>query len=156
MELDNFVSGCIAVEQTVASVYRSFMDMFPKERDFWNDLYKDEMDHSNWLTDISISESIDLLPSKDLLPSEELIVNSLAFVEAKLIHIKLNPVTFEEALKDALQLEELMVEAFTNELSANLFSSDYQSLHNRLIAAEKLHINKIEDMMISKGFMQLS
>ena len=64
--------------------------------------------------------------------------------------------TFEEALRIALRLEESMVEIFANEFMAHLFASDYESLSHGIVAAEKLHINKIEDMMIEKGFMQLS
>ncbi len=156
MELVNFIDGCIAVEQSVASIYRTFMELFPDQKSFWQDLEKDEMEHSFWLSDANNSESIDLLPSVDLLPSMELIAKSIDFVERKNAQIISNPITFEEALKTALQIEELMVETFANEFTANLFSPDYKSLSNKLIAAEKLHVSKIEDMMISKGFMQLS
>ncbi len=156
MELDNFIDGCIAVEETVASIYRTFMDLFPDEKAFWEDLQVDELEHSFWLSDLNNAESIDLLPSEDMLPSMELINKTLVFVKRKKSQIRLNPLTFEKALEIAHQIEELMVETFANEFTANLISPDYNSLTNKLIAAEKLHVNKIEDMMISKGFMQLS
>lgn len=156
MELHELINGYIAVENAVASLYRIFMDLFPKEKPFWQDLYRDELEHSYWLSDVSFAESIDLLPSTDLLPSMKLVESTFKFTNRTISHTKTNPVTLEEALKTALKIEESMVETFTNELRANLLASDYASLSEKLITAEKAHINKIEDMMISKGFLQVS
>jgi hypothetical protein len=156
MDLKNVIDGCIHMEQIVASIYSMFMQFFPEEKIFWEDLFRDESDHALWLTDADYIESIDLLPSTDILPSIKQIENSLRFAENRMLQIKSNPVTMEEALNIALKLEETMVEAFANELKANLFASDYRSLSEKLLIAEKLHIDKIEDMMIKKGFLQLT
>jgi rubrerythrin len=156
MDLQNLITGCIVVEETVASIYRMFMDIFPDERIFWQDLYRDELEHSIWLSSGSNSELIDLLPSTDMMPPVELVNSTLAFLDSIVRHIKSNPVTLEEALKTALKIEKSMVEIFTNEITANLFATDYEALNNRLIAAEKLHVNKIEEMMIGRGFLQIS
>lgn len=156
MELLELIEGFKSVEQAVGSIYRSFMNLFPEEKRFWQDLYRDELEHAYWLSSAAHVESIDLLPSLDLLPTEELLLNALKFIERQHLYIKSNPVSLEEALKIALRLEELMIEVFTNELPANLFASDYKSLSDRISAAERLHINKIEDLMINKGFLQLS
>lgn len=144
------------MEEAVASVYLTFMRLFPEEKTFWEDLFNDETRHQSLLTDARYVESIDLLSSKDILPSMEHIELSLKSAAYTIVHIKSNPVTLEEALKIALRLEETMVEIFANELTANLFATDYESLSRRLTAAEKMHISKIEDMMIERGFIQVS
>ena len=156
MDLKDVIDGCIKMEQTVASIYSIFMQLFPEEKIFWEDLLRDESDHASWLTDASYIESIDLLPSNDILPSKKQIENSLRFADNKRDQVKLNPVTMEEALNIALRLEETMVEAFANELKANVLSSDFNTLCEKLLIAEKLHIDKIEDMMLKKGFLQLT
>ena len=156
MALKKFIDGCRAVEEAVASLYRAFADLFPEHRLFWEDLYRDELEHSFWLSDAGHTEAIDLLPSEDLLPSMDVIKRTLTFARMKSQHIRTNPVTLEEALKIAYQLEESMVETFTNEMTANIFASDYESLSQKIIAAEQRHISKIEDMMIGKGFLQVS
>ena len=156
MDLNHFVSGCIAVEETTASLYRIFMDILPDEKLFWQDLYRDELEHSFWLTSGSRSEAIELLPSKELIPSMEHITKTLAFVEGKIAQAKASPVTFQAALRTALEIEESMVEIFTNEITANVLATDQESLNEKLIAAERIHVTKIEDRMISKGFMRLS
>jgi rubrerythrin len=156
MEIINIINGCVAMEEAVASIYRTFMRLFPEEKTFWEDLANDETQHQAWITDAKYIESIDLLSSKDILPSMEHIALSLKSTALTIEHIKSNPVTLEEALKIALRLEETMVEIFANELTANLFAHDYESLSRRLITAEKLHVSKIEDLMIERGFMQVS
>ena len=55
----------------------------------------------------------------------------------------------------ALQIEETKVEAFTNELIANLSSADSKAFL-QILMDEKTHIAKIENMMIEKGFLRLS
>lgn len=156
MELQGVINGCRAVEEAVATVYATFADLFPEEKEFWYDLYTDEVEHSIWMTKGSRADTIELLPSGSPPPSLESIVKTLEFVRGTVRRVKSSAVTLEEALRLALQIEESMVETFTNELSANLFASDYKSLSERIIAAEKQHISKIEDMMLRKGFLLLS
>jgi len=156
MDIQHFINGCIAVEETVASLYRIYMDIFPDDKDFWEDLYRDEIEHSFWLTSGSRSEVIELLPSKVPMPTMEHVTNTLSFIESKIDQAKSNPITFKVALGIAHKIEESMVEIFTNEITANLLATDQKSLHEKLIAAEKIHVTKIEDLMIRRGFMQLS
>lgn len=144
------------MEQTVATIYSIFMKKFPEEKSFWEDLFNDEAQHQSILTSAEYIESIDLLPSKDIVPSIKLIESSLRSAAYAMSTIKSGTVTLEDALRTALYLEESMVEMFANELMAKIFSFDYKSLSGKLIAAERLHIDKIEDMMIKKGFLQMS
>jgi rubrerythrin len=156
MELYKIVKGCIAMERAVANIYSTFVKLFPEEQLFWEDLARDEDDHASWLSNVNFFEMIDLLPSTDILPTMELIDNSLKFAEDKSRHLRANPVELEDALKLALHLEESMVEIFANNLIANVLATSYESLSQKILMAEKIHKGKIEDMMISKGFLQLS
>lgn len=144
------------MEQIVSSIYSSFVQLFPEEKQFWIDLYQDEIDHASWLSKAGYTEMIDLLPSEDFIPSLKLVDKSVRFAEKIKKDVGSGPLSFEDALKVALKLEETMVETFTNELVANVISIDYESLSDRLIMAEKMHIAKIEDMMMKKGYLQLS
>lgn len=144
------------MERQVASIYSMFMRFFPDEKSFWDDIAHDELDHASWLSNVNFLEMIDLLPSKDLLPTFEIIENSLKYVEQKSVELKSRVLNLEGALKLALRLEESMVEIFANQLIANVVSTNDESLSEKLLMAEKIHIDKIEDMMIQKGFLQLS
>lgn len=144
------------MERTVAGIYSTFMRLFPEERSFWEDLVRDEDDHAMWLRNVNFFEMIDLLPSQKLLPTKELINNSLKFAETKSRDLRSNPLDLEEALTLALRLEETMVEIFANHLIANVLATSYESLSRKILMAERMHIDKIEDMMITKGFLQVS
>lgn len=156
MKLQDIIDGCIAVEHAAASLYATFMDLFPQEKSFWLELHNDEREHASMLSNSTYTEAIDLLPSKDLLPSMEQIESTIDFTRKRNNFIKSNPVTVEEALRTALRLEESMTEIFANELLANLLAHDYESLSRKLFMAEKMHKDKIEDLMIERGFLQLS
>ncbi|RJQ49202.1 MAG: hypothetical protein C4538_02615 [Nitrospiraceae bacterium] len=156
MELLKIINGCIEMEQAVASVYGIFMQLFPDEKPFWEDLFNDELQHQALLSDPVNIQLIDLLPTEDILPKMEFIQNSLVFANNTIRQIKSGTVTLEKALKTALRLEESMVEIFANEFTANLLATDYRTLTEKILMAERIHIDKIEDMLIKKGFMQLS
>ncbi|KPK01305.1 MAG: hypothetical protein AMK71_06055, partial [Nitrospira bacterium SG8_35_4] len=76
MELYEIIKGCIAMERIVANIYYSFVQFFPEEKVFWEDLVRDEQDHASWLSNVNFFEMIDLLPSTEILPTKELIDNS--------------------------------------------------------------------------------
>ena len=156
MELCKIIKGSMAMERVVANIYNAFVQLFPEEKAFWEDLARDEQDHVSWLSSVTFFEMIDLLPSTDMLPAKELIDNSLKYAENKSLHLRSNPVSLEEALKLALHLEESMVEIFANQLIANVMATSDESLSRKILMAEKIHKDKIEDMMITKGFLQLS
>jgi rubrerythrin len=156
MELYEIIKGCIEMEHAVAKIYNIFVRLFPEEKLFWQDLARDEQDHASWLSNVKFFEMIDLLPSAKILPTKELIDNSLNFAEKRGSLLKRNPVDLEDALKLALHLEESMVEIFANHLIANILGTSDESLNRKILMAEKIHKDKIEDMMITKGFLQLS
>jgi hypothetical protein len=156
MDVYDFMSGCIEVERSVANIYRTFANMFPEEKDFWIELYRDELEHTIWLSIEKNIEAMDLLPANTPLPTPELIESTLLNIRRQAAHIMSNPVTLEYALETALRIEGSTIEVFTNELSANIFAVDEESLQEKLVTAEKIHINKIENLMIDRGFLQLS
>ena len=156
MDVYDFMSGCIEVERSVANIYRTFATMFPEDKDFWIELYRDELEHTIWLSIEKNIEAMDLLPADTPLPTPELIENTLLNIRRQAARIRSNPVTLENALKTALRIEGASIEIFTNEMSAKIFSASEKSLQEKLVTAEKIHINKIENLMIDRGFLQLS
>jgi rubrerythrin len=155
MEIYQLINVCLVTEDVVASIYNRFMQLFPQEKDFWEDLYNDEQKHTSFLTNTADSGKFDEMPIADSGFSMPLLDRTKTFIANIRNQIEFNPVSLEEALKIALKIEETMVEAFTNELMANLSPSDESSFHEMLME-EKTHIAKIKNMMIKKGFLKLS
>jgi hypothetical protein len=155
MEIYQLVNGCLAAEHAVASIYSRFMFLFPQEKEFWEDLYEDEKKHSSFLMEVADSGRFDEMQAAALGFSIPLLDRTRTFITNISNHIDFNPVSLEDALKMSLKIEETMVEAFTNELIANLSSADRKAFLQMLME-EKTHIAKIKNMMIEKGFLRLS
>lgn len=159
MELSDKINGCIAIEEAAASTYKFFIQLFPDEKDFWEGLLNDEIDHTAFLKDAFSSDVFSRLPQQAQPPSIPFIHRSLEFAQSVKKRIMLNPVSFEEALDIALKFEESMVETYTNELIAAFKASDDKSyLMNieNMLNEEKGHISKIKNMMLKKGFLRFS
>ncbi|MEW6053235.1 MAG: hypothetical protein AB1552_05505 [Nitrospirota bacterium] len=156
MEIHTLIKGCIAIERAAASIYSNFMRAFPEEKAFWEDLYNDEIGHSSFLADAGSQGLFNGLKVHDLPVTVPLIEKTLQFADNIHSHVQFNPVSFEEACRLALKLEETMVETFTNDVIAHLSGSRSSSFLKRILGEEKAHIEKIRDIMISKGFMKLS
>lgn len=153
------INGCIAIEQAAASIYITFMKLFPEEKDFWEGLYRDEIDHSSFLQDASSLMIFSELPTQVQPPSVPFIVKTLEFTQNLKKQILLSPISLEDALHIALKLEETMVETYTNELIADSKSIDDKSYFmdlEKMIIEERGHINKIKNMMLGKGFLKIS
>lgn len=143
------------MEDAVAAIYERFMQLFPQEKGFWEDLYQDEKSHTSFLTEAADSGRFDEMHPDNLGFSMPQLDRTRTFIENMSNNIKSNPVSLEDALNMALQIEETVVEAFTNELIACLSPSDKNALY-KMLMEEKSHIAKIKDMMIEKGFLKLS
>ena len=155
MEIDQLVKGCLVVELAVATIYSDLMHLFPQEKYFWDDLYKDEKRHISFLIEAADSGRFDEMQTADLGFSMPLLDRTEKFIVNINNHIGINPVSLEESLNMALQIEETKVEAFANELIANLSAAD-SGAFLQLLMEERTHIAKIKNMMIEKGFLKLS
>ncbi|MFZ3137054.1 MAG: hypothetical protein WA126_06655 [Thermodesulfovibrionales bacterium] len=155
MEIYQLINGCLVKEDTVASIYEHFMQLFPQEKDFWEDLYKDEKSHTSFLIESADSGKFDDMQTADLGFSMPLLDRTRTFINNISNNIQFNPISLENAFNIALKIEETKVEAFTNELIAQLSPSD-SNVFLQLLMEEKTHIAKIKNMMIEKGFLKLS
>jgi rubrerythrin len=142
------------MEEAVASIYGTFIRLFPHEKSFWEDLYQDEKKHSSFLIESTACGTFDKMKGIDRGLSMPLLNRTQKYIENVINHIRANPVSLEEALKMALEIEETTVETFTNELISNLGASDSNAFLQMLME-EKTHVAKIKSKMIEKGFLKL-
>jgi rubrerythrin len=159
MGLSDRIKGCIAIEEATASIYKTFIKFFPEEKDFWEGLLNDEIDHSSFLKDAASLDVFSRLPKQAMPPSIPFIEKTLEFAESVRKRIMLNPVSFEDALNIALKFEESMVETYTNELIADFKADNEKSYFmniEKMLTEERGHISKIKNMMIKKGFLRFS
>jgi len=151
MDRNELINGCIKVESAAASIYSKLMQVFPEEQDFWEGLYKDEKKHISFLSDVKSLGLSDEVHKMNLLPSKPMIKEALKLSDKIIKKISNDPVTFKEALRLTLKLEESMVETYTNKLIASLLSCENEASFNSFVTNEKDHEDKIKKMLKKAG-----
>lgn len=141
------INGCIRVENSVASIYSNLMHIFPEKRDFWGGLFEDEREHIAFLTEVKSLGLTDEIEKVDLLPTMPMIDRTIQLADDVNKKIKSDSLTFSEALSITLEIEESMVETYTNNIVAALLSRAGESSCDQFIADEKSHVEKIRLMM---------
>lgn len=141
------INGCIKVEKSAASVYKKLMKKFPEKKEFWNDLFNDEVEHLSFLNDVKSLKLIDVMQKIDLPPSLSIIDEAVALADDLTARIKSGSLSLKKALTMALELEESIVETYTNKIIATLISCEDKTSYQKIVADEKKHIKKIRNMM---------
>ena len=156
MDTREIINGCMEIEKSAASIYSNLMELFPKEKEFWKNLFDDEVEHLNFFNDVKSLGLIDELQKIDTPPTMPIINETLKSSGIIIEKIAGRSLSLKDALKMTLKLEETIVEVYTNKLIANLLACDNESSIKKILIGAKLHVDKIKNMMIKKGFLKLS
>ncbi len=159
MEIHDRINGCIQIEQTIATIYNNFTKSFPKERVFWESLFKDEIEHASFLSNAKYLDVFAEYPERTNPPSIAYIEKTLEYALSTIDQINFKYISFENALKIALTLEEAMVEAFVHDLMDDLNANKDEALireFDKMLKDEKGHVSQINNMMMKKGYKKLS
>jgi rubrerythrin len=147
MDKNELIHGCIKAEKSAASIYKKLMKMFPEKKDFWKELFDDEINHLSFLNDVKSLGLTDAMEKIELPPSTAMINKTLKLADDLTAKITADSISFKKALAMALKLEESMVETYTNKIIANLISCKDESSYKKMVSDEKKHINKLNKMM---------
>ena len=149
MEQNEFISGCMIVENTVASIYSNLMHIFPENKEFWESMLDDERDHISFLSDVKSLGLLNEIDKMDVTPSIAIINKTIKLAKKVSDDISISSISFRDALAMTLKLEESQVETYTNRLIAKLLSCEDEISLEKLVADEKAHADKIRNMMES-------
>jgi rubrerythrin len=147
MSNNSLINGCIKVEKSAASIYKKLMSKFPEKKDFWKELFDDEINHLSFLNDVKSLGLTDVMEKIEMPPSAAIINETLKMADDLTAKITADSISFKKALAMALKLEESMVETYTNKIIANLISCEDVSSYKKMVSDEKKHINKLNKMM---------
>jgi len=151
MDENELINGCIKVESAAASIYSKLMQLFPEKQNFWEGLYNDEKEHISFLSDVKSLGLGDEVHKMNLLPTKPMIKEALKLANSINKKISNGSVTFKEALRLTLELEESMVETYTNKLISTLLACDNETSFNSFITNGKDHEKKIKKMLKKAG-----
>ena len=150
MDRNTLISKCIKVEKSATSIYKDMMKQFPEHKDFWQGLLNDEIEHASFLRDVTSLNLKDELQKIDLLPSLPTINMAIELADHISGKIRSGPVSLDEALAMTLELEESMIETYTNKIIANLISCEDENGYKKIVSDEKRHLNKVKKMIQSQ------
>jgi rubrerythrin len=123
------------------------MKKFPEKEDFWKNLFDDEVEHLTFLRDVKSLRLTDEIKKIDLPPVISIINETIKLSENITEKIKTGSISFKNALKATLKLEESIVETYTNKIIADLMCCDDSASYKKIVANERKHVNKIKKMM---------
>jgi hypothetical protein len=155
MEIYQIINACLVMKDAVASIYSEFTQLFPEEKEFWQDLYEGEKRHKCFIIETADRGIFDDMQVADLQLPMPLFDRTRKLLENISNQINLNPVSVKDALKIALKIEETVGETFADELITNVSTANNKAFPE-ILTEGKTHIAKIKDMMIKKGFLKLS
>lgn len=156
MSISKRVRGCMELEEATAEIYTKFMRMFPAEAAFWEDMILDEKKHSKLYM---IGEFFNIFGEGDGqvgIPPQEIIDKSLEYARGVLRRINESPVSLEDALRMALELEKGALENLPHEMAAPPGTESSVEDFKKILVDELSHIDKISSRMMDKGFMKAS
>ena len=113
MEQNEFISGCMIVENTVASIYSNLMHIFPENKEFWESMLIDERDHISFLSDVKSLGLVNEIDKMDVKPSLTIINETIKLAKNVSNDISISSISFKNALAMTLKLEESKVETYT-------------------------------------------
>jgi rubrerythrin len=149
MEIHSRILGCIEVEKAVIEIYSTLKSFYPEEKDFWEGLIADEMEHIAVLRANQFLDDYYELRDEDQPPSMELIIKTITFAHDFIKKMKESHVGLEEALRISLAIEESMAESFVSFLMIEDNSS--KEGFEKVLMDERSHVNKIRNFMIDRA-----
>lgn len=152
MNVPEWISGCMEVERKMAQLYGLLADKFGDEKELFDTLRQEEMGHMQTL---SLVEPTDDYESGNISREARLLLRTLDAADTAIRKVQFSTLDLEEALRNALSLEEGMVENFATTLPAIGTLSDINSLH-QLSDESTSHADMLRSALIRKGYMRQS
>jgi len=135
-------------EETLAKLYQTYAQRFPRYGDFWLELAKEEMQHASIIENIP-TKSGQLVGIREDRFDTEVLKISLDYIEEKLAQARNEKISHKEAMTTALDIETGMLERGYFEVFQGDSSEFRQTL--KLLAAEThKHTDKIRQGLAKK------
>ena len=96
-------------EEAVARLYRAYAEKFPKQKDFWNALFKEEIQHARWIKKLSTGTHPPAQIKEDRF-DEAVFKISFDYLKEKLAQAMDDDLSHKDALAIALDIETGMFE----------------------------------------------
>jgi len=147
-QISDVMKACIELEQSVASLYRHYSELFPEDRVFWSQLHVEEKNHASILR-----MALDSFSRRQVLPNGMLPESMEGIHDARERILKLkaanktNPPDRRQALQTAYELERAIGEEHYNRFMEKRAESNIESVFQQLNRNDKDHAQRIADYL---------
>ena len=142
----NLITKLAKNEQTISQLYQAYAEKFPDYQKFWANLSSEEIEHSNWISDLNSKVNQGLISFSEERFKIEAIETFLKYLQQRLADIKEEKISLINALSIALDIENSLIERKFFEV----FESDSEGLKYTLLslaAATEFHRTKIKKIL---------
>jgi len=153
MNVPEWIAGCMEVERKMSELYALLGDKFPEEKTLFSALREEELQH---IRTLSLVEPTDNYESKDLSREARLLLRTMDAADTAVHKARFYPLGLEEALKNALTLEEGVVENFATSLPAMGQATGGPDELKVLTGDSQRHADMLRGALIRNGFMRMS
>lgn len=133
----------IRQEALLAKLYMLFVEQFPKHREVWNELARDEKNHANWLKQIYDAGEKGIVLFDDGKVKTPALKSYIEYLEQLIALTEKKELTIDKAVAYTLDFEKSLIEK-------NVFihfdstSEKARKVLNRLKSETESHIEKIQ------------
>ena len=134
------------IEEIIGAHYMIYAEKFQDQKDFWNTLAMEEVNHAQWIRDLYSKVKAGLVSFNEKRFNKESVKEFQNHLKVALSYIRENKISLKEALGDSLKIERMVLERNFFEV----FQTDSPELKEkleRIIEDTKKHRMQIEQLL---------
>ena len=132
-------------ERAVSEIYRIYADRYPKHRELWTEMAKEEIQHARLIEELSKRDDLHISKTKERFTPKVFNI-SFQYLEEKTIQAQQETLSFKETLSIALDIETGMLErGYFNIFEGD--SPEFQRTLGALDRSTQKHCNKIRTLL---------
>lgn len=136
-------------ELAIKRLYENFAEKFPKYKDMWNGLVKDEQRHALWIEKLRSYPAIDKWMTDNIKVKLQAIKLSIGYVESRIKDAQEGNLTPLQVFSIAADLENALIEKQFSKLN-NSSSAKINSIMKALAEETEKHRKKIAEAINSE------
>ena len=133
-------------EEAMSALYKTYATKFPQRQDFWLSLAKDEIDHANWIRELTIKANEGALYIDENRFNTESIEQLSAYIDERQNETNYVDITLKKALTVTYDIENVLIEkkyfsvfiGDAHELKEVLHKLQAATTHHRSLVKEAL------------------
>lgn len=149
-KLKKLLESSVELELGMSELYFLYTKLFPEDREFWEKLAKEEVNHASLLRSGHIYLEQGLLPQEIVYKDISALKSTIKWIQMLIKKYSQKEPTFEDAYFEAIKLESSTAEFHFQVLMTEETDSKIVKIFQELAGDEKDHNRRILDLLTTK------